>query len=163
MEFSTQYDVEAPIEFVWTQASNFTMLERQALRRGAEVKRKDSLATPGVGAEWDIRFQFRSKDREVNAKITSFDVPNRYTVMSTSGSIDGVCVVDLVALSPKRTRLTVTFDLTAKSLGSRLMLQSLKMAKSGLNTRFEDRVAGMARDIQDRYRATQGGGSSSRA
>jgi carbon monoxide dehydrogenase subunit G len=163
MEFSTQYDVEAPIEFVWTQASNFTMLERQALRRGAEVKRKDSLATPGVRAEWDIRFQFRSKYREVNAKITSFDVPNRYTVMSTSGSIDGVCVVDLVALSPKRTRLTVTFDLTAKSLGSRLMLQSLKMAKSGLNTRFEDRVASMARDIQDRYRATQGGGASSRA
>jgi len=157
MDFSTRYDVEAPIEFVWTQASNFTVLERQALRRGADVERKDTLATPGVGAEWDIRFQFRSKDREVNAKITTFDAPNRYTVISTSGSIDGVCVVDLVALSPKRTRLTVTLDLTAKSLGSRLMLQSLKMAKSGLNKRFEDRVASMASEIQDRYRTTQGG------
>ena len=157
MDFSTRYDVDAPIEFVWTQASNFTVLERQALRRGADVERKDTLATPGVGAEWDIRFQFRSKDREVNAKITTFDAPNRYTVISTSGSIDGVCVVDLVALSPKRTRLTVTLDLTAKSLGSRLMLQSLKMAKSGLNKRFEDRVASMASDIQDRYHATQGG------
>lgn len=157
MDFSTRYDVEAPIEFVWTQASNFTVLERQALRRGADVERKDTLATPGVGAEWDIRFQFRSKDREVNAKITTFDAPNRYTVISTSGSIDGVCVVDLVALSPKRTRLTVTLDLSAKSLGSRLMLQSLKMAKSGLNKRFEDRVASMASDIQDRYHATQGG------
>ena len=157
MDFSTRYDVEAPIEFVWTQAANFTVLERQALRRGADVERKDNLATPGVGAEWDIRFQFRSKDREVNAKITTFDAPNRYTVISTSGSIDGVCVVDLVALSPKRTRLTVTLDLTAKSLGSRLMLQSLKMAKSGLNKRFEDRVASMASDIQDRYHATQGG------
>ena len=157
MDFSTRYDVEAPIEFVWTQASNFTVLERQALRRGADVERKDTLATPGVGAEWDIRFQFRSKDREVNAKITTFDAPNRYTVISTSGSIDGVCVVDLVALSPKRTRLTVTLDLSAKSLGSRLMLQSLKMAKSGLNKRFEDREASMASDIQDRYHATQGG------
>ncbi len=157
MDFSTRYDVDAPIEFVWTQASNFTVLERQALRRGADVERKDTLATPGVGAEWDIRFQFRSKDREVNAKITTFDAPNRYTVISTSGSIDGVCVVDLVALSPKRTRLTVTLDLSAKSLGSRLMLQSLKMAKSGLNKRFEDRVASMASDIQDRYHATQGG------
>ena len=157
MDFSTRYDVEAPIEFVWTQASNFTVLERQALRRGADVERKDTLATPGVGAEWDIRFQFRSKDREVNAKITTFDAPNRYTVISTSGSIDGVCVVDLVALSPKRTRLTVTLDLSAKSLGSRLMLQSLKMAKSGLNKRFEDRVASMASDIQDRYHAAQGG------
>ena len=157
MDFSTRYDVDAPIEFVWTQASNFTVLERQALRHGADVERKDTLATPGVGAEWDIRFQFRSKDREVNAKITTFDAPNRYTVISTSGSIDGVCVVDLVALSPKRTRLTVTLDLSAKSLGSRLMLQSLKMAKSGLNKRFEDRVASMASDIQDRYHATQGG------
>ena len=37
------------------------------------------------------------------------------------------------------------------------MLQSLKMAKSGLNKWFEDRVASMASDIQDRYHATQGG------
>ena len=157
MDFSTRYDIEAPIEFVWTQASNFTMLERQASRRGADVQRKDSLTTPGVGAEWNIRFQFRSKDREVNARITDFDPPNRYTVDSTSATIDGICVVDLVALSPKRTRLTVTLDLSAKSLGSRLMLQSLKMAKSGLNKRFEDRIASMASDIQDRYHATQAG------
>ena len=81
MDFSTRYDVDAPIEFVWTQASNFTVLERQALRRGADVERKDTLATPGVGAEWDIRFQFRSKDREVNAKITTFETQRSRPLM----------------------------------------------------------------------------------
>lgn len=155
MDFSTRYDIEAPIEFVWTQASNFTVLERQALLRGAKVQRKDSLATPGIGAEWDIRFKFRSKDREVNSRITAFDPPNRYTVDSTSATMDGTCVVDLFSLSPKRTRMTVTLDLSAGSLASKLMLQSLKIAKGGLNKRFADRVASMASDIQDRYRATQ--------
>ena len=48
MKFSTREDIEAPIEHVWAQISNFDAFERQALRRGAEIARSDSQGAPGL-------------------------------------------------------------------------------------------------------------------
>ncbi|SMY06739.1 hypothetical protein [Flavimaricola marinus] len=157
MEFSTKEDIEAPIAFVWQQVTDFAAFERQALRRGADVSRRDTLTRPGVGSGWDVKFLYRGKERKLSANITNFDPPNTYTIVASSGGIDGNSVVDLVALSRGRTRLTVNIDLTAKSLAARLMLQSLKLAKSSLNRRFVGRVQSMSEDMQERYRRQQAG------
>lgn len=155
MQFSTKEDIEAPIAFVWQHVTDFTAFERQALRRGADVQRGDSLARPGVGSAWDVKFIYRGKERKLAAEITSFDMPNAYTVRTNAGGIDGDAVVDLVALSRGRTRLTVTIDMSAKSMTARLMLQSLKLAKATLNRRFVGRIESMSEDVQERYRRKQ--------
>lgn len=157
MNFTTRQDVEAPIAFVWKRATDFTAFERQGLRRGAEVRRRDTLREAGVGAIWDAKFTFRGKERALTAQIVAFDPPNTYTVQVTSGGITGLCLVDLVALSRGRTRLTVAVDLSASSLSARLLLQSLKLARGSLNKRFADRIEAMAQDMQDRYRRQQAG------
>jgi len=52
MKFSTREDVEAPVDYVFGQISDFGAFERQALRRGADVRRLDS--GPFVtGSAWD--------------------------------------------------------------------------------------------------------------
>lgn len=157
MDFSTREDIEAPIAFVWQQVTDFAAFERQALRRGADVQRRDALARPGVGSGWDVKFIYRGKERKLAADITSFDMPNAYTIKSSSGGIDGVAIVDLVALSRGRTRLTIRIEMSAKSLAARLMLQSLKLAKSSLNRRFVGRVQSMSEEMQERYRRQQAG------
>jgi len=37
MKFAAREDIEAPIEYVFSQISDFPALERSALRRGADV------------------------------------------------------------------------------------------------------------------------------
>ncbi len=155
MNFTTREDVEAPIAFVWQQATDFTAFERQGLRRGADVKRTDRLGKVGVGSGWDVTFTFRGKERDLTSNVTAFDPPNTYTVDIASAGIKGTCLVDLLPLSRSRTRLTVTVDLSATSLAARLMLQSLKLAKGSLNSRFAGRVTAMAEDMRDRYRRQQ--------
>lgn len=157
MQFTTKEDIEAPIAFVWQQATDFAAFERQALRRGADVTRRDSQSRVGVGSGWDIKFVFRGKERRMSADIVTFEQPNSYSVQSSSGGIDGTTVVDLVALSRGRTRLSVTIDISAKSLAARLMLQSLKLAKSSLNRRFVGRIESMATEMQERHRRQQAG------
>ena len=157
MQFSTKQDIEAPIAFVWSQVTDFPAFERQALRRGADVQRRDTLSRPGVGSGWDVRFNYRGRERKLKAEVTTFEPPNSYTVKTHAKGIDVVTLIDLVALSRGRTRLSVSIEMSAQSLAARLMLQSLKLMKGRLNSRFDSRVQGMAEDLQERYRRQNAG------
>ena len=82
MKFSTREDVSAPIEYVFQCVTDFSAFERSALRRGADIQRKDNLKTPGVGVAWRISFPFRGKTRTVAANVQDFDQPNRLEIFS---------------------------------------------------------------------------------
>lgn len=152
MKFSTREDIEAPLEQVFLSITDFDGFERQALRRGAEVTRQDSLGVPGVGSEWQLRFVFRGKERDVNAKMTEFSAPNGFKAQTRSASLQGLVTVDLVSLSPRRTRMQVSIDVTPTSLTGRLLVQSLKFAKSNVNKRFSKRVWQFAQDIEAKHK-----------
>ena len=151
MKFSTREDIEASLDHVYAAVSDFAAYERQALRRGADVRRVDQ-GPVQVGSAWDVAFQFRNKDRRMRATLTTLDVSQLIVVDTVAAGIDGVTRVELVPLSPKRTRIAVSIELSAKSLSARLLLQSLKLAKATLTKRFKSRVAEQAEAIEDRYR-----------
>lgn len=156
MEFKARQDIDAPIATVFREVTNFSAFERQALRRGADVQRRDTLEQPAAGLGWDLKFSFRGKERHITAEITEFDQPNGYRVQSVASSIDADLVVDLLPLSRGRTRMTITMTLGANTLGGKLMLQSLRVAKSNLNKRFVDRVDRFASEVSDRYARSRG-------
>jgi len=152
MRFSAREDIEAPIGHVFASVTDFDGFERQALRRGAEVQRQDTYGKPGIGSEWQLRFPFRGKDRNVHARMTEFEAPHGFQAETESGGIDGQVVLDLVALSPGRTRMQMSIDLTPRSLSARLLIQSLKFAKSNLTKRYSNRIWQLAQDIEGKYR-----------
>jgi uncharacterized protein YndB with AHSA1/START domain len=153
MRFSTREDIEAPMEKVFAAVTDFDGFERQALRRGAEVTRQDTLGHTGVGSAWKFSFGYRGKPRTVEAKLVEFDAPNGFRADTSSGGMRGALAIDLLALSPNRTRLQVSIDLSATSLSSRLLLQSLKFAKANLSKRFSNRVWQFAQDIEKKNKA----------
>lgn len=150
MKFSTREDIAAPIAFVFDRMSNFEHFERQALRRGAHVRRSDH-GQYAVGSAWDVRFKYRGKERSLQANLARFDDPQLIQVDSLTSGIEGVTLIELVPLSPARTRIAVSIDLRAKTLSSRLLLQSLKLAKSNLTGRFKKRIADYAQSIEDQH------------
>jgi uncharacterized protein YndB with AHSA1/START domain len=152
MKFSTKEDIEAPIEYVFEVLSDFESFERSAMRRGAEIERHDGLSKPGNGMLWQVAFQLRGKPRQMALEMVRFDPPNGMEFYSKSAGLDGVMVLDLVAMSRKRTRLSVDLELKPQSLAARLMVQSLKLARGNLNKRYHLKVAEYAKDMEDRYR-----------
>lgn len=152
MQFEVQEDVEAPIEFVFGEVTDFVALERQALRRGAEVRRLDGGTAAEEGAAWQIRFEFRGRQRDLRADLVEYEPSERFAITSATGGLDGLTVVELVALSRSRTRVTLTTGLKATSLPSRLLLQSLKLGRSSLDRRLERRIAAFAVEIADRWK-----------
>lgn len=152
MKLSTREDIEAPIEAVFRAVSNFDKHERQILRRGADVTRIEDRTPPDAGMKWEVTGQFRGKRRTVTAELMQFDKPNSLACKGHMGGIDGVVLVELLALSPKRTRMTMTIDLSANTVSAKLLLQSLKLAKGSVETRFKTRISGFAEGIGERYK-----------
>ncbi len=152
MRFSGKEDIEAPIDEVFAAVTDFSTFERAALRRGADVRRTDSLGAPGVGMSWDIGFSFRGKPRLLVAEMTSYEEPSELAFASRVGGLDVFLTVDLLALSRKRTRLAVVTDLKPKTLSARLLVQSMRLGKTRLNARYKGRLADFAADFEDRVR-----------
>ena len=150
MQFSTKEDLEAPIASVFAVLSDFEMFERSAVRRGADVQRIGDHATPEIGQAWQAAFQMRGKNRDAKVTLTQYAPPSDMVFESRSDGLSTTLQIALVALSPRRTRISVQIDVAPQSLPARLFVQSLKLAKSTLTKRFRLRVADYSKDIEER-------------
>lgn len=154
MQLTAREDIEAPLNRVFAALSDFDSVERQALRRGVDVQRTSGPVTgPAEGLAWRAGFTFRGKKRTADITLTEYQPPEGMTFDSVTGGLNVQMVMDVVALSRTRTRISVTVELKPKTLSARLLVQSLKLAKGGMDRRFRDRMKVLARDLESRLQA----------
>lgn len=151
MQFKTHQDLQVPVAYVYQRVTNFEAYERQALRQGAHVARVDGNGPVGVGSSWDVAFTFRGKDRQLRAKIVEMVEPTDLAIDTDAKGLASDLRVSLLALSQQTTRVTVSVEMSAKSLSARLLLQSLKLARGTLQGRFEKRIKQQLKAIQEDY------------
>jgi hypothetical protein len=89
----------------------------------------------------------------VDASITSFDANRGYVITGAATGLDVVATVDLLALSRGVTRLSITIALAPRSLTTRLLVQSLRLIRARIQSSLDRRLARLASDIGDRWRA----------
>lgn len=145
MKFSTRADMEAPAGRVFDTLSDFGAFERFARRKGVEVTRK------AVGAEaqgWHLRFTLRGRKREMSVRLTDFERPERMNFSAESKSFNLEFTLTLIALSKSRARLSVELDIRPRTLSGRLLLQSMRLAKSRNSRRFEAAVQSFAGKLE---------------
>lgn len=151
MKLSAREDIEAPIEHVYAQMADFDAIEKQVLRRGVELHRADAGGPGGLGRAWNATFEHRGKKRKAQARVADVDKPNGYVVFGNIGGIEAEFQIELVALSRNRTRVVAGLDMRPKTLSARLLIQSMKLGKSGLQRRFSKRLTDAAKIVGDRH------------
>lgn len=151
MDFEARRDIAAPATTVYAAMTDFAAFERQALRRGAEVRRIDQANPATVGSGWDVVFMYRGRERRIQMTIAGMDPPHGLSLRGESQGLDFVGNIDLIALSRTQTRLTARLELQPKSLAAKLLVQSLKLARGNLTKRFEGRLDTFARDVEMRH------------
>jgi hypothetical protein len=152
MKLVRNEDVEAPIGFVYSALCDFDHWERAALRRGAEVTRLDTLPAVAEGMMWNVGFDFRARRRTVDLRLVKLDPGQALGFTGEGKSMKGRSLLELVEMGSKRTRIVITVEIEPRTLAARLLLQSLKFASAKVNRAFENRTAGLAADLEDRFR-----------
>jgi uncharacterized protein YndB with AHSA1/START domain len=148
MKLNTREDVEAPIDTVFAALSDFDAIERFALRRGAAVERTCAGDATGGGRAWTVRFHYRGRSRVLTTQVERIEAPTLLASKGRIGGIEGDLSFDLTALSPGRTRVRVGLEMRPTTLTARLLLQSMRLAKTSLSNRFRRRVQDLARKIE---------------
>lgn len=152
MEFTSQEDIEAPIEKVFATLSDYETLERQAMRRGVQVRRHAPKADGAGAPSWTATFKFRGREMTAEIEVLRIDAPETLTFGAKAGGMETEMVVDLTALTSARTRMNVEARLLPKTLSARLLVQSLKLARARMTRKFSVRVAQFAKTLEDRAR-----------
>lgn len=150
MQVTGTEDVDASIDQVFAELTAFDSLERQAMRRGIEVRRRFKGTVPNIGEGWEAHFKFRGKMREAKITFAACDAPNMIQFVGVIGGLETSTLIELVPLSPNRTRVSVVFKMMPKTLSARLLVQSFKLARSNINKRFKTRMTQYARDIENK-------------
>ena len=153
MQFVANEDIEAPVEFVIEQLSDFAALERSALRHGAEVQRTDTMTAPGLGMTWDASYDLRRYRLNMARELKQFDPPNGMVIEGESSTFGGLITLDLVALFRLRTRIRLRVDVRARTLPAHLFLQSFKLARVHPCTIFKAKAADYSARLEERYKS----------
>ena len=153
MKLTAKEDIEAPIAFVSAVLTGFEDWERAAMRRGADVVRLDTLREAGPGMKWQVAFNYRGKKRKIEIAVLQMLANQTLSFAHTAKPAEGVLTIEMAEMSPRRTRLVVHLEVKPRTLAARLFLQSFKLAKSKVTSRFALRLSQVGADIEDRYRA----------
>jgi uncharacterized protein YndB with AHSA1/START domain len=153
MQLTKTQDIEAPRDAVFAALTDVDSWERTAMRRGVDVQRLDQSPRATPGMTWRAVYPFRGKRREVTVHITRLDPGQTVGVLAEGAALSAQARIDLTALSPRRTRAVLTVEVTARTLGARLFLQSLRLAPGRIRQKFDSRVAQFAAEIEARLNA----------
>jgi hypothetical protein len=151
MKLTAKCDIEAPVSFAYAILTDFATWERDAARRGVEVERPAEMPLTGIGAGWRIRFPFRGKVRKVLLRLEGLTQDSDITFSMESPAMEGETFAEVLALSPRRTRLRLAVTVKPKTLAARLFLNTLRLARGRVLTKFEIRVQQLGTVIEDRY------------
>jgi carbon monoxide dehydrogenase subunit G len=154
MQVTATEDVAAPVDHVFAQLTDFEMFERRALRRGIDVRRLFRGSIPEIGEGWEANFRFRGKERTAKISLAAYDAPRDLRFSGASGGLETLTQIELVPLAPRKTRVNLVFKMHPKTLSARLLVQSMKLARSNINKKLKSRMAEYARDIESKVPKT---------
>lgn len=153
MKLTAKQDIEAPAPFLLAQITDFEGWERAAMRRGAEVVRLETGAAPSaVGTVWQTRFRYRGRDRDLTIRLDRMDAEGALAFSVNSPKAEGLIAIEIMSLSPRRSRMHVSIEVKPLSFTARLVIQSMKLARARVDRSFRDRARKFADEIEERWR-----------
>ena len=155
MKLTAKTDLEVPAAFVFATLVDHPTWEREAVRNGVEVERPAGSPDSGVGARWNIRGHFKGKARKVLVKIDELTPDQRLALSMDSPSMEGVSRIEVMVLSPRRSRLRTDLEIKPKTLAARLFINTMRLAKGRVQARFEKGLGNLGARIKDRYDRSQ--------
>lgn len=145
MKLEFREEVAAPKDRVHAAVTDMEQFEAALRNWGVEVSREGS-GPLEPGAVWHARPEWQGRNVDLTATLMTIGEDGWTTECHAAGLV-GLIVCDLVAITPERTGLFLGVDVRATSLGSRVLLSSLRLAQGGIERRVGEKLKRFAAGI----------------
>ena len=150
MKLLTREDIDLPIDAAFRAIADLDYLERQLLRAGVRVDRKDGAESGASERSWHVKGDLAGTAREADVAVSGWTAPSLAELKAGSGGMEAVLRGEFMPLSKNSTRLRVVLTVKASGFRDRMALQALVVGKSRLSEKFSKTVAAFVRDAEGR-------------
>ena len=154
MKFKETLDVNAPAEFTFSELADYETVERFAIQRGVALRRTDRLEGPRAGMAWVADWEFGGRERRTRISMTRYEPPEQIVIETETSGVAGRVQIDVVALSPKVSRVVIATELTPVTFGAKVLMQPIKLARGRIEKRVGERIGDLAARIEQRWAAS---------
>ncbi len=158
MKLTAKTDLDAPAGFVYACLADHASWERDAAQRGIDVERPVDMPLAGLGAGWLVKVPFRGQPVAILLRLEQQVPPERLGFAIQSKAIEGDFVLNVIELSPRRTRLQIVLEVKPRTMAARILLNTLTLAKGRVQARVEKRIRQIGATIKERYLRSNGQG-----
>ena len=148
MKLSARTDVAAPADKIFRHLTDFDRIAASARGRGVEIERLDD-GTNSADAAWRTSFPFRGKLRHSEIRVVGFESGEQLALRGEGDGLTARVKLELVPLSDQQTRISAIVELTPATIKARLLVQSLKLARSSLEQRLEQRLQRFGHRVEE--------------
>ena len=152
MKFSTRRDTELTADQLFAAMTNFDRIERMLLRRRVAVTRIDTAQEPETDMGWNIRFDWRGRERDLRLQLVRLDRPERMSISGQSDAFDLALDMTVIALSRSRSRLIYEADIRPRNMRARLIIQTTRLGKAQIDKQYERGIARMVDELTQEIR-----------
>ncbi len=152
MEFHASNDIDAPRAAVFAALTDFDMIEGRVSDMGVAITRQAAEGAALAGMAWQARFKLRGKARIADITLTEATADETLAFDAKVGGLNTRTDIMLTDAPGGGTRVAVSSVLDPQTLSARLIVQSLKLARGRLETRFSDSVAKHTSDLAARLK-----------
>jgi uncharacterized protein YndB with AHSA1/START domain len=151
MRLNDSTDIQVPRQQVFASLTDIDHFQRLGVRYGVTLRQVEG-RTVQAGAEWLAEFPFRGQMRHLTCRIDAIDAPRDLILSGKSGGYEFGAAISLTANAVKN-----SVSSKPKTLAARILLQTMKLARSRLRSRFAMRLAAFGAAIEARDPQTPGG------
>lgn len=153
MRLTAVHAINAPVDFVFKEFTNFAGFEAHAQERELTVERTDDLTDIGAGMGWHISGMVRGKHRDIEINLDELRENDRAQYTSASGAMSGQMFFEFEDLGADVTEVTFHVEPQADSISSRLILQSIRLAQNSVEKRIKKSIRIFGEQIEAKYMA----------
>lgn len=155
MKFAATQEIALPAETVFAMLGDFAAMEEAAEARGVLAVRLDGNGPVRVGSGWSVDFSYRGKMRNLQLELTDLTAPQTLALAGKGGGFEIAFAARVDGRGPRLAFLTLETELRPRTLGARLLLNSMRFGKRALTRRYERRLADFVRVLEGKARSRQ--------
>jgi hypothetical protein len=150
MKFKAVESINLPVEVVFDDFTDIRRIGKELTDHGIGLERLDNDTGLVPGAAWQTVFSFRGRRRDADAQVVEVERPNLLRLECKSGGMLIETNVEFTKLTPETTEVRVVVNLRARSMSAKVLLSSLRLARSRIVRGMRKRVAKSARACEAR-------------